>query len=142
MSAYDPDGMEQKGRVLIGKPGLDGHDRGAKVVARAFRDAGYEVVYSGLRQSPEAIVQTAIQEDIDILGLSILSGAHDTLVPKIVDLLEEKGMDDIMLLVGGTIPDDDKAEILELGADRVFGPDTDINEIIEYVDEELSDGEE
>lgn len=141
MSAYDPDGVEQKGRVLIGKPGLDGHDRGAKVVARAFRDGGYEVVYSGLRQSPEAIVQTAVQEDIDVLGLSILSGAHDTLVPKIIDRLEEKGMDDIMLLVGGTIPDEDKEEILELGADRVFGPDTDINEIIEYVDEELSDGE-
>ena len=138
MSAYDSDSMEQKARVLIGKPGLDGHDRGAKVVARAFRDAGYEVVYSGLRQSPEAIVQTAIQEDIDILGLSILSGAHDTLVPKIVGLLEEKGMDDVMLLVGGTIPDDDKEEILALGADRVFGPDTDINEIIEFVDRELS----
>jgi methylmalonyl-CoA mutase C-terminal domain/subunit len=131
-------GTERTVRVLVGKPGLDGHDRGAKVVARAFRDAGFEVIYSGLRQSPEAIVQTAVQEDVDVLGLSILSGAHDTLVPKIMDLLEEKGMTDILMLVGGTIPDDDKKELIEEGVDKVFGPDTDINEIVEYVDEEVS----
>lgn len=122
-------------RVLIGKPGLDGHDRGAKVVARAFRDAGCEVIYSGLRQSPEAIVQTAIQEDVDVLGLSILSGAHDTLVPKVMDQLEEAGMTDILILVGGTIPDDDAQELLDMGVDKVFGPDSDINEIVEFVEE-------
>jgi methylmalonyl-CoA mutase C-terminal domain/subunit len=126
-------------RVLIGKPGLDGHDRGAKVVARAFRDAGCEVIYSGLRQSPEAIVQTAIQEDVDVLGLSILSGAHDTLVPKIIDQLEEVGMTDVLVLVGGTIPDADKDELLDLGVDRVFGPDSDINEIVDYVQAEVGE---
>lgn len=138
MAATDANDSERTIRVLVGKPGLDGHDRGAKVVARAFRDAGYEVIYSGLRQSPEAIVQTAIQEDVDILGLSILSGAHDTIVPKIIDLLEEKGMTDILVLVGGTIPDDDKEILLKQGVDRVFGPDTDINSIVEYVEREVS----
>lgn len=138
MAATDANDPERTIRVLVGKPGLDGHDRGAKVVARAFRDAGYEVIYSGLRQSPEAIVQTAIQEDVDILGLSILSGAHDTIVPKIIDLLEEKGMTDILVLVGGTIPDDDKEILLDQGVDRVFGPDTDINDIVEYVEREVS----
>lgn len=126
-------------RVLIGKPGLDGHDRGAKVVARAFRDAGCEVIYSGLRNSPEAIVQTAIQEDVDVLGLSILSGAHDSLVPKIMDQLEEVGMTDILVLVGGTIPEADKQELLDLGVDRVFGPDSNINEIVDYVQAELDE---
>jgi methylmalonyl-CoA mutase C-terminal domain/subunit len=120
---------------LIGKPGLDGHDRGAKVVARAFRDAGCEVIYSGLRQSPDAIVQTAVQEDVDVLGLSILSGAHDTIVPKIVEQLEAAGMTDILLLVGGTIPNDDAQELLEMGVDKVFGPDSNINEIVEFVEE-------
>lgn len=135
-SRQDADDRSQPLRVLIGKPGLDGHDRGAKVVARAFRDAGCEVIYSGLRQSPEAIVQTAIQEDVDVLGLSILSGAHDTLVPQIVDGLEEAGMTDILLLVGGTIPQDDAQELREMGVDRVFGPDSDINEIVEFVQEQ------
>lgn len=138
MAATNTDEAERTVRVMIGKPGLDGHDRGAKVVARACRDAGFEVIYSGLRQSPEAIVQTAIQEDVDVLGLSILSGAHDTLVPKIIDLLEEKGMTDVLILVGGTIPEDDKQELLEEGVDRVFGPDTDINNIVEYVEQEVS----
>jgi methylmalonyl-CoA mutase C-terminal domain/subunit len=124
-------------RVLVGKPGLDGHDRGAKVVARAFRDAGFEVIYSGLRNSPEAIVQTAIQEDVDVVGLSILSGAHDTLVPKTMDLLEDAGMTDVLFLVGGTIPDADAEELREQGVDRVFGPDTDINDIVEYVRREV-----
>jgi methylmalonyl-CoA mutase C-terminal domain/subunit len=122
--------------VLIGKPGLDGHDRGAKVVARAFRDAGCEVIYSGLRQEPDAIVQTAIQEDVDVLGLSILSGAHDTLVPEIMNRLEEAGMTDILILVGGTIPDEDAEELLEVGVDKVFGPDSDINEIVDFVEGE------
>lgn len=132
MSSKQDDQMSTT-RVLIGKPGLDGHDRGAKVVARAFRDAGCEVIYSGLRQSPEAIVQTAIQEDVDILGLSILSGAHDTLVPKVMNQLEEAGMTDILILVGGTIPNEDAQELLEMGVDKVFGPDSDINEIVEFV---------
>lgn len=138
MAATETSDTERTVRVLVGKPGLDGHDRGAKVVARAFRDAGFEVIYSGLRQSPEAIVQTAVQEDVDVLGLSILSGAHDTLVPKILDLLEKEGMTDILTLVGGTIPDDDKKELRDEGVDRVFGPDTDINEIVEYVDQEVT----
>lgn len=138
MATAGTDSMDRTVRVLVGKPGLDGHDRGAKVVARAFREAGYEVIYSGLRQSPQAIVQTAIQEDVDILGLSILSGAHDTLVPNILDLLEKEGMTDILMLVGGTIPDDDKEELLDQGVDKVFGPDTDINEIIEYVEREMT----
>ena len=138
MSRTDTDDWERTLRILIGKPGLDGHDRGAKVIARAFRDAGFEVVYSGLRQSPEAIVQTAVQEDIDVLGLSILSGAHDTIVPKVVDQLEEQGMTDILVLVGGTIPDDYRQELLDHGVDMVFGPDSNINEIVEYVDGEVS----
>ncbi|MFC7156926.1 cobalamin B12-binding domain-containing protein [Halomarina halobia] len=138
-SSQDTGDWSKTIRVLIGKPGLDGHDRGAKVVARAFRDAGCEVIYSGLRQSPEAIVQTAIQEDVDVLGLSILSGAHDTLVPKVLDRLEEGGMTDVLVLVGGTIPDQDKRELLDVGVDRVFGPDSDINEIVEYVQDELGE---
>jgi methylmalonyl-CoA mutase C-terminal domain/subunit len=139
MSSAREGEWERTIRVLIGKPGLDGHDRGAKVVARAFRDAGCEVIYSGLRQSPEAIVQTAIQEDVDVLGLSILSGAHDTLVPKVLDQLEDAGMTDVLVLVGGTIPDDDAQELLDMGVDRVFGPDSDINEIVEYVQDELGE---
>ncbi|MHB9287091.1 cobalamin B12-binding domain-containing protein [Halobacteriales archaeon Cl-PHB] len=139
MSSTQEDDWSRAIRVLIGKPGLDGHDRGAKVVARAFRDAGCEVIYSGLRNSPEAIVQTAIQEDVDVLGLSILSGAHDSLVPKVMDQLEEAGMTDVLVLVGGTIPDDDKQELLELGVDQVFGPDSDINEIVDYVQDELNE---
>lgn len=135
-SQQDTDEQSRPLRVLIGKPGLDGHDRGAKVVARAFRDAGCEVIYSGLRQSPEAIVQTAIQEDVDVLGLSILSGAHDTLVPKVIEGLEEAGMTDILLLVGGTIPQDDAQELRDMGVDRVFGPDSNINEIVEFVQEQ------
>lgn len=135
MATAGTDSTDRTVRVLVGKPGLDGHDRGAKVVARAFREAGYEVIYSGLRQSPQAIVQTAIQEDVDILGLSILSGAHDMLVPKIMEQLDKVGMTDILLLVGGTIPDDDAEELRELGVDKVFGPDSDINEIVGFVQE-------
>ena len=117
-------------RVLVGKPGLDGHDRGAKVIARAFRDAGCEVIYTGLRKSPEAIVQTAVQEDVDIVGLSILSGAHNSLVPKVLDGLEAYNMDDVIVLVGGIIPDDDAAELRKMGIDAVYGPDSTTKEII------------
>lgn len=119
-------------RVLIGKPGLDGHDRGAKVIARAFRDAGCEVIYTGLRQSPESIVQSAVQEDVDIVGLSILSGAHNSLVPAVLDLLEEYGMDNVMVLVGGIIPEEDTDELHSAGVDAVFGPDSTTEEIVEW----------
>jgi methylmalonyl-CoA mutase C-terminal domain/subunit len=119
-------------RVLIGKPGLDGHDRGAKVIARAFRDAGCEVIYTGLRQEPETIVQTAVQEDVDVLGLSILSGAHNELVPTIIEQLEEYGMDDAVVLVGGIIPDDDAEKLQDEGVDGVFGPDSSTDEIVEW----------
>lgn len=137
-SRSGPDSHAPAPRILIGKPGLDGHDRGAKVVARAFRDAGFEVIYSGLRQSSESIVTSAVQEDVDIVGLSILSGAHDVLVPEVLEGLEQYGMDDVLVLVGGTIPEDDAEELLAMGVDRVFGPDSDINTIIEEVRDELS----
>ena len=121
-------------RVLIGKPGLDGHDRGAKVVARALRDAGMEVIYTGLRQTPEAIVQTAIEEDVDVVGLSILSDAHDTLVPEVIELLEDYGMDDVLVLAGGTIPEEDREKLYETGLDMAFGPGTDFDTITEYIE--------
>jgi methylmalonyl-CoA mutase C-terminal domain/subunit len=121
-------------RCLIAKVGLDGHDRGAHVIARAFRDAGFEVIYSGLHRSPDEIVQAAVQEDVDVLGISILSGAHMTLVPKIVDGLESYGaFDDTLLLVGGIIPDDDTAELKEMGVAEVFGPGTPMEETIRFV---------
>ena len=112
----------QKIRVVVAKPGLDGHDRGAKIIARALRDAGMEVIYTGLHQTPEQIVATVIQEDADAVGLSILSGAHMTLVPRIVELLREQGVDDVLLTVGGTIPADDIPELKELGVAEVFTP--------------------
>ena len=123
-------------RCLVAKVGLDGHDRGAHVVARAFRDAGFEVIYSGLHNAPEDIVQAAVQEDVDVLGLSILSGAHNTLVPKVLDGLREYGaLSDTLVLVGGVIPDDDKAKLKELGVAAVFGPGTPVSETIEFVRE-------
>jgi methylmalonyl-CoA mutase C-terminal domain/subunit len=123
-------------RCLIAKVGLDGHDRGAHVIARAFRDAGFEVIYSGLHRSPDEIVQAAVQEDVDVLGISILSGAHMTLVPKIVDGLESYGaFEDTLLLVGGIIPDDDTAELKEMGVAEVFGPGTPMEETIRFVRE-------
>jgi methylmalonyl-CoA mutase C-terminal domain/subunit len=123
-------------RCLIAKVGLDGHDRGAHVIARAFRDAGFEVIYSGLHRSPDEIVQAAVQEDVDVLGISILSGAHMTLVPKIVDGLESYGaFEDTLLLVGGIIPDDDTAELKEMGVAEVFGPGTQMEETIRFVRE-------
>jgi methylmalonyl-CoA mutase C-terminal domain/subunit len=125
-------------RCLVAKVGLDGHDRGAHVISRAFRDAGFEVIYSGLHKSPEEIVQAAVQEDVDVLGISILSGAHDTLVPKIVDGLEEYGaFEDTLLLVGGIIPDDDEAELKELGVAEVFGPGASMDEMITFVRENV-----
>jgi methylmalonyl-CoA mutase, C-terminal domain len=125
-------------RVLIAKPGLDGHDRGAKVIARALRDAGMEVVYTGLRQTPEMIVEAALQEDVDIIGLSILSGAHMTLVPRVLVLLREQGMEDVAVLVGGIMPREDASTLLDLGVRGVFGPGTTTDEVVSFV-REISD---
>ena len=120
-------------KVLIAKPGLDGHDRGAKIIARALRDAGMEVIYTGLHQTPEQIVETAIQEDADAVGISILSGAHMTLVPKVTAKLREAGMNDVLVVVGGIIPDDDVAALKEAGVAETFGPGTTIAEVAEYI---------
>lgn len=120
-------------KVLIAKPGLDGHDRGAKVLARGLRDEGFEVVYTGLRQTPEMVVTAALQEDVDVVGLSILSGAHLTLVPKITRLLRERGLDDVLVTVGGIIPDDDVAVLRDAGVAAVFGPGTTIREVAEFL---------
>ncbi len=120
-------------KVLIAKPGLDGHDRGAKVVARGLRDAGFEVIYAGLRQNPEQIVETTIQEDVDVIGLSILSGAHLALLPKVTALLKEEGIDDVLVLAGGTIPDDDLIKLKEAGIEEIFRPGTKLQEIVEYI---------
>ena len=120
-------------RVLIAKPGLDGHDRGAKVVARALRDAGMEVIYTGLRQTPEQIVETAIQEDVDIIGLSILSGAHTHLFPKVMELLKENNIKDIIVIGGGVIPEEDIPELKKTGITKVFTPGTDTRDIIEFI---------
>ncbi len=123
-------------RCLIAKVGLDGHDRGAHVIARAFRDAGFEVVYSGLHRAPEEIVQAAVQEDVDVLGISILSGAHNTLVPKVVEGLEEYGaFADTLLVVGGIIPEEDRSGLREMGVAAVFGPGTPMEETVEFVRE-------
>ena len=120
-------------RILIGKPGLDGHDRGAKVIARALRDAGFEVIYSGLHQTPEALVQTAIQEDVDGIGLSILSGAHNTLMPRVVRLLEDNDADDIFVFGGGIIPDEDIPDLEAAGVRAIFTPGTETSEVIDFV---------
>jgi len=120
-------------KVLIAKPGLDGHDRGAKVLARGLRDEGFEVVYTGLRQTPEMIATAALQEDVDVVGLSILSGAHMTLLPRITKLLREEGLADVLVTAGGIIPDDDIAPLAEAGVARVFGPGTTIGEVADYL---------
>jgi methylmalonyl-CoA mutase, C-terminal domain len=120
-------------KVLIAKPGLDGHDRGAKVLARGLRDEGFEVVYTGLRQTPEMVATAALQEDVDVVGLSILSGAHMTLLPRIVKLLRERGMDDVLVTAGGIIPDDDIPALKDAGVAEVFGPGTTIGEVAEYL---------
>ena len=127
----------RKVRILVGKPGLDGHDRGAKIIARALRDAGVEVIYTGLHQTPEMIVSAAAQEDVDGIGLSILSGAHNYLFPRIIKLLREKKMGDVVLFGGGIIPDDDIPKLVKKGVDRVFTPGTTIQEIVDYVNERI-----
>jgi len=120
-------------RVVVAKPGLDGHDRGAKIIARALRDAGMEVIYTGLHQTPEQIVETVIQEDADAVGISILSGAHMTLVPRIVELLRAEGADDVLVVVGGTVPADDAAALKEQGIAEVFGPGAPTTAIVEFL---------
>jgi methylmalonyl-CoA mutase, C-terminal domain len=125
--------MTEKVRVLVAKPGLDGHDRGAKVVARALRDAGMEVVYTGIRQTPEMIVEAALQEDVDVVGLSILSGAHLALCPRVMELLHAQGLDDVLVLVGGIIPDEDVARLQSIGIRGIFGPGTSTQDIVEFI---------
>ena len=127
----------RKLRVVIAKPGLDGHDRGAKVIARALRDAGMEVIYTGLHQTPEQIVETVIQEDADAVGLSILSGAHMTLVPRILALLRERGAEDVLVVVGGTIPGDDIAELRSQGVAEIFTPGAPTGEIVDFLKEKV-----
>jgi methylmalonyl-CoA mutase C-terminal domain/subunit len=126
---------ERKIRVVVAKPGLDGHDRGAKIIARALRDAGMEVIYTGLHQTPEQIVETVIQEDAHAVGLSILSGAHMTLVPRVAELLKQQGAEDVVLVVGGTIPNDDIPELKELGVSEVFTPGAPVQGIVDYIRE-------
>lgn len=125
--------MERKIRVLVAKPGLDSHDRGAKIIARALRDAGMEVIYTGLRQTPEQIVETALEEDVDVVGLSILSGAHMTLFPKIMELMKEKGLDDVVVIAGGIIPPEDVPALKKIGIREVFGPGASLEKIVKYV---------
>jgi methylmalonyl-CoA mutase C-terminal domain/subunit len=127
--------QERKLKIVIAKPGLDGHDRGAKVVARALRDAGFEVVYTGIRQTPEMIAETALQEDADVVGLSILSGAHLELFPRVVDELKKRGMDDVVLFAGGIIPRDDMAQLEKIGFRGIFGPGSSTLDIIQWVKE-------
>src|SRR5574340_391287 len=120
-------------RVLVAKPGVDGHDRGAKVIARALRDAGMEVIYTGLRQTPEMIVSAALQEDVRVIGLSILSGAHNAIVPRVLDLLREHKMDDVKVVVGGIIPDEDAAQLKQLGVAAVFQPGSSLTSIVDFI---------
>ena len=124
---------EQKIRVLVAKPGLDGHDRGAKVIARALRDAGMEVIYTGLRQTPEMIVNASLQEDVNVIGLSILSGAHNAIVPRVMDLMKQNKMDDVLVLVGGIIPDQDIEALKKIGVAGVFQPGTPMEEIVTFI---------
>ena len=127
----------RKIRVLIAKPGLDSHDRGAKIIARALRDAGMEVIYTGLKQTPEQIVETALQEDVDVIGLSILSGAHKTLFPNIIDLLKQKGLTDVLVVAGGIIPEEDIPEMKKLGIKGIFGPGTRTYKIVQFIFENV-----
>ena len=128
---------EKRIRVIVAKPGLDGHDRGAKVVARALRDAGFEVIYTGLRQTPEQIVEAALSEDVNVVALSLLSGAHNTLFPKIVELLKEKGMGDVLVIVGGVIPDADIPGLKKAGVAAVFTPGTPTGDIVKFINEHV-----
>ena len=130
-------GLERRVRVLVAKPGLDGHDRGAKVMVRALRDAGMEVIYTGIRQTPEQIVEAAVQEDVDVVGLSILSGAHMTLFPKITRLLKERGMDDVLVIGGGIIPEEDIPALKQAGIAEVFGPGTLIETMVKHINENV-----
>jgi methylmalonyl-CoA mutase, C-terminal domain len=125
--------MDRKIRVLVAKPGLDGHDRGAKVIARALRDAGMEVIYTGLRQTPEMIVTASLQEDVDVIGLSILSGAHNAIVPRVMDLLKQNKMDDVVVLLGGIIPDQDVEKLKTAGVAGIFQPGTAMDDIIQFI---------
>ncbi len=129
--------MERKIRVLVAKLGLDAHDRGAKVVARAYRDAGFEVIYTGIYQRPEAVAEAAVQEDVDVVAISSLAGAHATLVPLLIDLLKDQGIDDILVLAGGVIPDDDVPMLKARGVAQVFGPGADLDEIIRFTKENV-----
>jgi methylmalonyl-CoA mutase C-terminal domain/subunit len=124
---------ERRIRVLVAKPGLDGHDRGAKVIARALRDAGMEVIYTGLRQTPEMIASAALQEDVDAVGISILSGAHNTLCPRIIDLLHQNGMDDTLVIVGGIVPQDDIQKLKDIGVSEIFLPGTSTEDIVKFI---------
>ena len=133
--------MERRYRVVVAKPGLDGHDRGAKVIARALRDAGFEVIYTGLHQTPEQVVQAAVQEDADAVGLSLLSGAHLTLVPKVVDLLRAEGLDDVLVLCGGIIPDKDIEVLKQAGVAQVFTPGTPLPAISSWLEQALDERE-
>lgn len=130
--------MSRRTRVLVAKPGLDSHDRGAKVVARALRDAGMEVIYTGLRQTPEQIVEAALQEDVDVLALSILSGAHMTLLPRVMELVRKEGLEDVLVLAGGIIPEEDVSALKRVGIADVFGPGTSTEDIVEYINEHAS----
>ena len=130
--------MAEKIRVLVAKPGLDGHDRGAKVVARALRDAGFEVVYTGLRQTPEEIAEAALQEDVNVVAMSILSGAHPHLFPKVVNLLREKGMDDVLVIGGGVIPEGDIPALKDAGVAAVFTPGTPTREVVDFIKEQVA----
>lgn len=129
--------MASKIRVLVAKPGLDGHDRGAKVVANALKDAGMEIIYTGLHQTPEMIAESAVQEDVDVVGLSILSGAHMTMFPRIIDLLKEKGAEHILVFGGGIIPAEDVEKLEEIGVARIFGPGTDTGDIVNFIREKF-----
>lgn len=126
--------MNRPIRVLVAKVGLDGHDRGAKVIATALRDAGMEVIYTGLRQTPEMVVTTALQEDVDVVGISILSGAHMTVFPKVIELMKEKDMNDVLLIGGGIIPDDDAQQLIKMGVDHIFFPGTNTHDIDTYIE--------
>jgi methylmalonyl-CoA mutase C-terminal domain/subunit len=129
---------DKKIRVLVAKPGLDGHDRGAKVIARALRDAGMEVIYTGIRQTPEMIAEAALQEDVDVIGMSILSGAHMALFPKVMDLLRQGGLDDVLVVAGGIIPDEDVSALNEMGVQGIFGPGTPTDQIVAFIRENVS----
>ena len=133
--------MDRKIRILIAKPGLDGHDRGAKVIARALRDAGMEVIYTGLRQTPEMVVESALQEDVNAIGLSILSGAHMTLVPRVIELLKANGLDDVLVFAGGIIPDEDIPALEALGVRGVFGPGANTDDVVRLIRDQVESRE-